>query len=69
MKISARNQIKGVVLDIQAGAINSLVILKVGDASIKASVTNDAVEELGLKIGEEAYAIIKASNVMIGVDH
>ena len=69
MKISARNQLKGVVVDIQTGAINSLVVLKVGDAEIKASITNDAVEDLGLKTGDEAYAIIKASNVMVGVDH
>jgi len=43
--------------------------LKVGDASIKASMTNDAVEDLGVKVGDEAYAIVKASNVMIGVEH
>jgi len=69
MKISARNQLKGVITDIQVGAVNSIVALKVGDDIIKASITNDAVEDLGLKIGDEAYAIIKASNVMIGIDH
>jgi molybdopterin-binding protein len=69
MKISARNQLKGVITDIQVGAVNSIVALKVGDDIIKASITNDAVEDLGLKSGDEAYAIIKASNVMIGIDH
>ena len=69
MKISARNQLKGVITDIQVGAVNSIVALKVGDDTIKASITNDAVEDLGLKNGDEAYAIIKASSVMIGIDH
>ena len=69
MKISARNQLKGVITEVKAGAVNSIVVLKVGDATIKASITNEAVEELGLKVGDEAYAIIKASDVMVGIDH
>jgi len=69
MKISARNQLKGIITNIQTGAVNSIVTLKVGDSDITASITNGAIEELGLKVGDEAYAIIKASSVMIGVDH
>lgn len=69
MKISARNQLKGVITEITSGAVNSIVAIKTGDATVKASITNDAVSDLGLKVGDEAYAIIKASNVMVGVDH
>lgn len=69
MKISARNQLKGIITDIQTGAVNSIVSIKVGDAIIKSSITNDAVADLGLTEGAEAYAIVKASNVMIGIDH
>ncbi|MDR1358247.1 MAG: TOBE domain-containing protein [Coriobacteriales bacterium] len=69
MKISARNQLKGVITDIQTGAVNSIVAIQVGDYSIKSSITNEAVADLGLKVGEQAYAIVKASNVMVGVDH
>jgi molybdopterin-binding protein len=68
MKISARNQIKGVIDSIQTGAVTSIVSIKVGDITIKSSITNDAAADLGLKVGDEAYAIIKASNVIIGVD-
>jgi molybdopterin-binding protein len=69
MKISARNQLKGTITSIQTGAVTSIVSIKTGDATIKASITNDAVDDLDLKLGSEAYAIIKASNVMVGVDH
>ena len=69
MKISARNQLKGTVVEITEGAVNSIVVLKIGDATIKASITNEAVKELDLAVGKEAYAIIKASSVMVGVTH
>lgn len=69
MKISARNQLKGTITDIQTGAVTSIVSIKTGDAVIKSSITNDAVQDLGLEVGKTAYAIIKASNVMVGVDH
>ncbi|MDR2108441.1 MAG: TOBE domain-containing protein [Coriobacteriales bacterium] len=69
MKISARNQLKGVVQNIEAGAVNTIVSIKVGDSVIKASITNAAVADLGLEVGKEAYAIIKASSVMVGVEH
>ena len=69
MKISARNQLKGTVAEITEGAVNSIVALKVGDAVIKASITNEAVKDLELEVGKEAYAVIKASSVMVAVKH
>jgi molybdate transport system regulatory protein len=65
-KISARNVIKTVVDDIIVGAVNTEVKLKLGAKSLTAVVTNDAQDELGLKAGDEAYAIFKASNVILG---
>ena len=70
MKISARNQLKGTVCDIKEGAVNDIVVLDIGNGNkISATISKDAVKELGLKIGSEAYAIIKATSVMVGVDH
>ncbi len=69
MKISARNQIAGTVLAVTKGATTSHVKLKLaGGEVITASITNEAVDELGLKEGMKATAIVKASDVMIGVD-
>ncbi|MDY2627422.1 MAG: molybdopterin-binding protein [Lachnospiraceae bacterium] len=69
MKISARNQLKGKVVKIQKGAVNSVVVLDIGGGNrITSTITNAAVEELGLQEGGDAYALIKASNVMVGVD-
>lgn len=64
MKISARNQLKGVVSSVVEGAVNGVVSINLGEASIKADITMEAIKELGLKEGVIAYAIIKASNVM-----
>jgi molybdate transport system regulatory protein len=69
MKISARNQLKGVVKEISVGAVNCEVILELsGGTVITAVITKRSVENLGLKVGSSAYAIVKASNVMVGVD-
>jgi molybdate transport system regulatory protein len=64
MKLSARNALKGAVESVQEGAVNGIVSIKVGDEIIKAGITMDAIESLGLKEGATAYAVIKASNVM-----
>ena len=64
MKLSARNQLKGKVIDIKTGAVNSIVTLDIGGGNISCS----AVEELGLEVGSDAYAVIKATNVMVGID-
>ena len=69
MKLSARNNFKGTVVKIVPGSVNSEVVLEIADgARIVSIITNDAVASLGLKVGMTAYAIIKASNVIIGVD-
>lgn len=69
MKISARNQLKGKVVDIKKGAINVIVKIDIGGGNILSStVSMSAIQELNLAIGKEAYAIIKATSVMIGVE-
>lgn len=64
MKISARNQLKGTIKNVKAGAVNGVVSIQVGDNVIMADITMSAIEELGLETGKEAIAIVKASNVM-----
>jgi len=69
MKISARNILKGKVVKIVRGAVNSEVIIELpGGTRLVSIITNNSVETLGLAEGKEAYAIIKASNVMVGID-
>ena len=67
MKLSARNQLKGKVLDVTKGATTSHVLVDLGHGvTVTASITNEAVTDLGLKKGDDAWAVIKASDVMIG---
>jgi molybdopterin-binding protein len=67
MKISARNQVKGKVTDVRKGATTSHVRIDIGNGvTIMASITNEAVDEFALQAGDEAVAIIKASDVMVG---
>lgn len=69
MKLSARNQLKGIVKAINIGAVNAEVLIELpGGLVIASVVTKSAVESLGLKVGSAAYAIIKASNVIVGID-
>lgn len=69
MKISARNTLAGTVRKIEAGAVNSEVTLELAPTlHVVSIITNDAVKSLKLKVGDRAYAVIKASSVMIGVD-
>jgi molybdopterin-binding protein len=69
MRISARNVIKGRIVDVVKGAITAQVKLDVGGGTvITASITNEAAEELRLAKGDTAYAVIKASDVMVGKD-
>jgi len=67
MKISARNVLNGKVTEIKKGVTTSHVSIDVNGAIITASITNEAVDELKLKVGEAASAVIKASDVMIAV--
>ena len=68
MKISARNQLKGTVVDVVKGATTSHVRVDIGGSIVTASITNEAVDELKLKKGQACYAVIKASDVMVAVD-
>ena len=68
MKISARNQLAGTVLEVHKGATTSHVVIEVGGQKLFASITNEAVAELGLEKGKGATAVIKASDVMVAVD-
>ena len=69
MKISARNVLKGKVVKIVSGAVNSEIMVELpGGAQIVSIITKESVNNLGLKVGKEAYVVIKASNVMIAID-
>lgn len=69
MKISARNVIKGKIVAIKKGATTAHVRIDIGDKVIvTSSITNDAVDALKLKVGKSAYAVVKASDVMVAVD-
>ena len=68
MKLSARNQLKGTVKSVTKGQTTAHVEIDVGGTVLTASITNEAVDALGLKVGQFAYAVVKASDVMVGVD-
>jgi molybdopterin-binding protein len=68
MKLSARNQIKGTITAVTKGQTTAHIQIEVNGAVITASITNEAVDDLGLKVGQSAYAVIKASDVMVTVD-
>lgn len=68
MKLSARNVLKGKVIKVVKGAVNSEVTLELpGGEQLVSIITNASVKSLGLKKGKEAYAVIKASNIMVAV--
>ena len=69
MRISARNQIKGTVVEVRKGATTSHVRVDIGNGQIiTSSITNEAVDDLGIKAGGKATVVVKASDVMIAVD-
>ena len=68
MKLSARNVLKGRIVEVTKGATTAHVVLDVGGTSVTASITNAAVEDLKLAVGQDAYAVVKASDVMIAID-
>lgn len=66
MKLSARNQIKGKVLAVQKGQTTGHVRIDIGNGvTITSSITNEAIDDLALKVGDDAIAVIKASDVMV----
>lgn len=69
MKISARNVLKGTIVEVTKGATTAHVKIDIGSGTlVTSSITNESAEELGLEVGKTAYAVVKASNVMIAVD-
>jgi molybdopterin-binding protein len=69
MKISARNKLKGKIIEVKKGTTTAHVRIDIGGGTVvTASITNEAADELKLASGQTAYAIIKASDVIVGVD-
>jgi molybdopterin-binding protein len=68
MKLSARNQLKGKIVEVKKGTTTAHVRIDIGGQIITAAITNDSVGELKLEKGKIAYAIIKASSVIVGTD-
>jgi molybdopterin-binding protein len=66
VKLSARNQIKGKLVEVRKGTTTAHVRIDIGNGVIiTSSITNEAVDDLGLRVGDEAIAVIKASDVMV----
>jgi molybdopterin-binding protein len=68
MKISARNRLRGTIVEVTRGATTAHVLIDVKGSIVTASITNEAVDELELTVGMEAYAVVKASDVMVAID-
>lgn len=69
MKLSARNILKGKVKRVKPGVVNTEVVIELpGGSEIVSIITKESADRLGLAAGKEAYAIIKASNIMIGIE-
>ena len=67
--ISARNQLAGIIVKVTEGAVNGHVSLEMADGNVvSGSITNEAIESLGLKVGDPALAVIKATDVMVGIE-
>ncbi|HEX3591203.1 MAG TPA: TOBE domain-containing protein [Pseudonocardiaceae bacterium] len=68
MRLTARNQLAGTIAEIDAGAVMTIVKVSLdGGQAITASVTKESVQELGLKVGDPVTAVIKSTEVMLGV--
>jgi molybdopterin-binding protein len=68
MQISARNQLKGRIIEVKKGTTTAHVRIDIGGQIVTAAITNESVDSLKLGTGQTAYAVIKASDVMVGVD-
>ncbi|MBS0564828.1 MAG: molybdopterin-binding protein [Proteobacteria bacterium] len=69
MKLSARNCLKGKIVGVTKGATTAHVRIDIGNGTVvTSSITNEAVDELGLAVGRQAYAVVKASDVMVAID-
>ncbi|AHM55993.1 molybdenum-pterin-binging protein Mop [Peptoclostridium acidaminophilum DSM 3953] len=68
MKLSARNQLKGKVVEIQEGVVSAKVVIEICEGNrISSTISMDALRDLGIKVGDEATAVIKATSVMVMV--
>ena len=68
MKLSARNKLKGKIVEVKKGVTTTHVTIDIGGQIVTAAITNESANELKLAPGKDAYAVIKASSVMVGVD-
>lgn len=69
MKLSARNALKGTIKSIDVGAVNVDIVVEIAPGiEVSSIITKNSTEALGLEVGKEVYAVVKASNVMIGVE-
>jgi molybdopterin-binding protein len=68
MKLSARNQLKGKIVEVKKGVTTAHVRIDIGGQIVTASITNESADEMKLAVGQTAFAIIKATSVMVAVD-
>ncbi len=68
MKLSARNQLKGKIVAVTKGQTTAHVQIDIGGVIMTSSITNEAVDDLNLKVGDDAFAVVKASDVMVAKD-
>jgi molybdopterin-binding protein len=68
MKLSARNMLRGTIVEVHKGQTTAHVVLEIGSSRVTSSITNEAVDDLKLRKGQSAYAVIKASDVMVAID-
>jgi molybdate transport system regulatory protein len=68
MDVSARNKLPGQVKEVKLGQVMAEITLKIGENELVAVVTKTSAERLGLKVGDEAYALVKATEIMVGKD-
>ena len=68
MKISARNRLRGKIIEVTKGTTTAHVRIDIGGQIVTAAITNESVDDLKLAAGQHAYAVIKASDVMVGID-
>ena len=68
MKLSARNMLKGKIVEVKKGTTTAHVKIDIGGQIVTSAITNEAVDALRLAKGQDAYAVIKASDVMVAID-
>jgi len=70
MRISARNQLKGKIVKLTPGTVNTEVVIELpGGTQVVSMITKDSANSLELAVGKEVYAVVKATSVMVAVDH